>query len=138
MGPQQTSLFPVNPWLLNCGHHGARCVLKGRLFSLKASKRSCTHAHRAFLFLSRVEMTGVFPWSVFRCGPCRMAFPHLSQLALKHCNSGLRIVGISSEPASDALRAFVTAQGKNINYTVSHSLLQRAINKPRPRGGLPK
>ena len=45
-----------------------------------------------------------------RCGPCRVAFPHLSQLAQKHRSSGLVVVGINMEADSPQIRAFVQQQ----------------------------
>jgi hypothetical protein len=45
-----------------------------------------------------------------RCGPCRAAFPHLSQLQHKHGAAGLAVVGVSMEEDSPQLRAFVAQQ----------------------------
>jgi hypothetical protein len=45
-----------------------------------------------------------------RCGPCRAAFPHLSQLQRKHRAAGLAVVGVSMEEDSPQLRAFVAQQ----------------------------
>lgn len=45
-----------------------------------------------------------------RCGPCRVAFPHLSQLAQKHRSKGLVVVGVNMEEDSPQIRAFVQQQ----------------------------
>jgi thiol-disulfide isomerase/thioredoxin len=38
------------------------------------------------------------------CGPCRMAFPHLSDLQRKYKDKGLRVVGICLEDDVSAAR----------------------------------
>lgn len=53
-----------------------------------------------------------------RCGPCRQVFPHLSQIARAHAPQGLVVVGVSLEPASPQLQAFVQQQGRNMEYAV--------------------
>lgn len=101
----------------------AMCTQKSACFSRKTLR---LRAHVLSCVVVFPKNSGGWGFSMLdlRCGPCRMAFPHLTQLAQKYCNSGLRIVGISSEPASDALRAFVKSQGNRMDYTVRHSLLQ--------------
>jgi len=53
-----------------------------------------------------------------RCGPCRQVFPHLSQVARSHAPQGLVVVGVSLEPVSPQLQAFVQQQGSNMEYAV--------------------
>ncbi len=45
-------------------------------------------------------------------------FPHLSQIARAHAPQGLVVVGVSLEPASPQLQAFVQQQGRNMEYAV--------------------
>lgn len=50
------------------------------------------------------------PPRMHRCGPCRVAFPHLSQLAQKHRSKGLVVLGVNMEEDSPQIRAFVQQQ----------------------------
>ncbi|EFN56660.1 hypothetical protein CHLNCDRAFT_144508 [Chlorella variabilis] len=53
-------------------------------------------------------------WATW-CGPCRAAFPHLSQLARKFRGSGLVVVGVNMEEDSPQIRAF----GDKMDYRVA-------------------
>ncbi|KAK9863410.1 hypothetical protein WJX84_008614 [Apatococcus fuscideae] len=53
------------------------------------------------------------------CGPCRVVFPHISELARKHAKDGLKVVGICLEPPSAKLTNFVQQQGDKMDYTVA-------------------
>ncbi|GAB4818624.1 hypothetical protein N2152v2_005670 [Parachlorella kessleri] len=53
------------------------------------------------------------------CGPCRVAFPHLSSLQRKYKSRGLRIVGVCTEDDVTRTRRFVEQQGSNMDYTVA-------------------
>ncbi|KAI3426908.1 hypothetical protein D9Q98_006852 [Chlorella vulgaris] len=57
-------------------------------------------------------------WATW-CGPCRAAFPHLSELQRRHRGSGLKVVGVNMEEASPKLSAFVAQQGEKMDYTVA-------------------
>ncbi|KAL4418880.1 hypothetical protein ABPG77_010049 [Micractinium sp. CCAP 211/92] len=57
-------------------------------------------------------------WATW-CGPCRVAFPHLSSLAQKHRGRGLVVVGINMEQDSPQIRSFVAQQGGKMDYTVA-------------------
>lgn len=64
------------------------------------------------------------------CGPCRVAFPHLSQLARKYRDSaGLVVVGVNIEGDSPAVRALVQQQGANMDYTVAVDVGEQASTK---------
>ena len=55
---------------------------------------------------------------VCRCGPCRVVFPHITDLAKKHEKDGLKVVGVCLEELSPKLTAFVQQQGDKMGYTV--------------------
>ena len=65
-----------------------------------------------------------------------MVFPHMSEIARKYRDKGLKVVGISVEEYSNSLEQFVQQQGPKMDYTVrpprclppSRSLL-RALHK---------
>lgn len=57
-------------------------------------------------------------WATW-CGPCRVAFPHLSSLAAKHRGRGLVVVGVNMEQDSPQIRAFVQQQGAKMDYVVA-------------------
>jgi thiol-disulfide isomerase/thioredoxin len=63
------------------------------------------------------------------CGPCRAAFPHLSDIARKHKDSGLVVVGINIEGDSSAVRKLVIDQGNKMDYLVAIDVAQQASNK---------
>ena len=63
------------------------------------------------------------------CGPCRAAFPHLSDIARKHRDSGLVVIGINIEGDSPAVGKLVTDQGSKMDYTVAIDVGQQASNK---------
>ena len=54
-----------------------------------------------------------------RCGPCRQVFPHLSRIAQRYRDRGLKVIGLSLDDASPGLQQFVHSQGDNMDYTVS-------------------
>lgn len=62
------------------------------------------------------------------CGPCRAAFPHLSELARAHRGRGLTVVGINIEGDSPAVRRMVEQQGPKMDYTVAVDAGQQAAN----------
>lgn len=45
-------------------------------------------------------------------------FPHLSDIARKFRDKGLKVVGISLEEPSSSLEQFVNGQGPKMDYTV--------------------
>lgn len=45
-------------------------------------------------------------------------FPHLSEIARKHRDKGLKVIGISLEEPSSSLEQFVNGQGAKMDYTV--------------------
>ena len=47
-----------------------------------------------------------------------MVFPHLSDVARKYKDRGLRVVGINIEDDSNSLDQFVQGQGAKMDYTV--------------------
>ncbi|KAK9827725.1 hypothetical protein WJX81_005679 [Elliptochloris bilobata] len=53
------------------------------------------------------------------CGPCRQVFPHLSEIARKNAAHGLAVVGVSLEPVSPELQAFVQQQANKMEYAVA-------------------
>jgi len=63
------------------------------------------------------------------CGPCRAAFPHLSDIARKQKDSGLVVIGINIEGDSPAVRKLVDGQGTKMDYTVAIDAGQQASNK---------
>jgi len=63
------------------------------------------------------------------CGPCRTAFPHLSDIARKQKDSGLVVIGINIEGDSPAVRKLVVDQGTRMEYTVAIDAGQQASNK---------
>ncbi|KAL4443316.1 hypothetical protein ABPG75_011053 [Micractinium tetrahymenae] len=67
---------------------------------------------------SRDGPTVVEFWATW-CGPCRVAFPHLSSLAQKHRGRGLVVVGVNMEQDTPQIRAFVAQQGSKMDYTVA-------------------
>ena len=54
-----------------------------------------------------------------RCGPCRQVFPHLSRIAHKYRDRGLKVIGLSLDDASPGLQQFVHSQGDKMDYSVS-------------------
>lgn len=54
-----------------------------------------------------------------RCGPCRVVFPHLSEIQAKGAAAGLVVVGISLEEDSPQMDTFVNRQ--KMDYTVAVS-----------------
>ena len=63
------------------------------------------------------------------CGPCRAAFPHLSDIARKHKDSGLVVIGMNIEGDSPAVRKLVDDQGTKMDYTVAIDVGQQASNR---------
>lgn len=53
-----------------------------------------------------------------RCGPCQQVFPHLSYIARKYREKGLKVIGLSLDELSLALNQFVQSQGDKMDYTV--------------------
>jgi hypothetical protein len=47
-----------------------------------------------------------------------MVFPHMSEIARKYRDKGLRVIGISVEEFSNSLEQFVQQQGPKMDYTV--------------------
>ncbi len=58
------------------------------------------------------------PTLLCRCGPCRTMFPHLSEIARKYKEKGLKVIGIGLEEDSTQLKQFVESQGSKMDYTV--------------------
>ena len=56
---------------------------------------------------------------VCRCGPCRQVAPHLSNIARKYRDKGLKVIGLSLDDVSPTLHQFVASQGDKMDYTVS-------------------
>ncbi|CAK0785789.1 hypothetical protein CVIRNUC_009000 [Coccomyxa viridis] len=56
-------------------------------------------------------------WATW-CGPCRQVFPHLSRIAQKYRDRGLKVIGLSLDDASPGLQHFVHSQGDKMDYTV--------------------
>jgi len=59
-------------------------------------------------------------------------FPHLSRLAWKYKDKGLKVIGLSIDALSTALHHFVDSQGDRMDYTVisgpvTHSMRSRYI-----------
>lgn len=81
-------------------------------------------------------------WATW-CGPCRAAFPHLSQLARKFRGSGLVVVGVNMEEDSPQIRAFVAQQARrHRRYPASLSQgpdrgASAACSPPAPRPAPP-
>ena len=46
-------------------------------------------------------------------------FPHLSRIAQKYRDRGLKVIGLSLDDASPGLQQFVHSQGDKMDYTVS-------------------
>jgi thiol-disulfide isomerase/thioredoxin len=63
------------------------------------------------------------------CGPCRAAFPHLSDIARKYKESGLVVLGVNVEGDSPAVRKLVLDQGNKMDYTVAIDAGNQASNK---------
>jgi thiol-disulfide isomerase/thioredoxin len=63
------------------------------------------------------------------CGPCRAAFPHLSDIARKYKDRGLVVIGINIEGDSPAVRKLVVDQGTKMDYRVAIDAAQQASNK---------
>ncbi|BDA46662.1 probable thiol-disulfide oxidoreductase ResA [Coccomyxa sp. Obi] len=57
-------------------------------------------------------------WATW-CAPCRAVFPHLSEIAHKYKDKGLKVVSICVEQDSPALQQFVDQQGSKMEYTVA-------------------
>ena len=53
-----------------------------------------------------------------RCGPCRQVAPHLSNIARKYRDKGLKVIGLSLDDISPSLHQFVASQGDKMGYTV--------------------
>lgn len=56
-------------------------------------------------------------WATW-CAPCRASIPHLTELQKEYKDKGVKIVGITDEPA-DVAGPFVEKQGDKMNYTVA-------------------
>ncbi len=56
-------------------------------------------------------------WATY-CAPCRLSFPKLQQLAQRHRDRGLVVVGIAQQPASDAIGAFLRDTGATFRTAV--------------------
>ena len=52
------------------------------------------------------------------CPPCRESIPHLTALQKKYKDQGLVVVGVSDEAPED-VKAFVKAQGDQMDYAVA-------------------
>lgn len=70
------------------------------------------------------------------CGPCRAAFPHLSDMARKQKDSGLVVLGINIEGDSPAVKKLVVDQGTRMDYTVAIDAGQQASNKLMAAAGV--
>ena len=63
------------------------------------------------------------------CGPCRVAFPHLSEIARKHRDRDLVVIGVNIEGDSPTVRKMVADQGNKMDYTVAVDAGQLASMK---------
>jgi thiol-disulfide isomerase/thioredoxin len=58
-------------------------------------------------------------WATW-CPPCRESIPHLTELAHKHKDAGLKVVGVSIwENDQDAVEPFVEKMGDKMDYVVA-------------------
>lgn len=69
--------------------------------------------------------SNIYPPDVIscRCGPCRAVFPHLSDIARKYKDKGLKVIGIGLEEDAPQLKQFVDSQGSKMDYTVRPSCI---------------
>ncbi|CAL5228256.1 g11358 [Coccomyxa viridis] len=64
-------------------------------------------------------------WATW-CGPCRQVAPHLSNIARKYRDKGLKVMGLSLDDVSPTLHQFVASQGDKMDYTVAVDQYGRA------------
>lgn len=72
------------------------------------------------------------------CGPCRQVFPHLSDIARKHRDRRLTVVGVTSEARS--VGSFVDQMGSGMDYVVARDAAgdcQRKLAGPAGVRGIP-
>ena len=69
------------------------------------------------------------------CGPCRAAFPHLSELARRHKADGL-VVGVNIEGDAPLVHRVVTESGTKMDYNVAIDVGQQASSKLMAAAGL--
>jgi thiol-disulfide isomerase/thioredoxin len=70
------------------------------------------------------------------CGPCRMAFPHLSQLARKYKAQGLVVIGVNIEGDPTAAKRTVMQQGNQMDYLVAMDAGQQASMRLMAAAGM--
>jgi len=74
------------------------------------------------------------------CGPCRSAFPHISDLQRKYRSRGLRVVGVTNEANPGQVRSFVNSQGPAMDYSVAMDAdgeVQEKVLAPAGVRGIP-
>lgn len=70
------------------------------------------------------------------CGPCRMAFPHLSEMAKKYEKFGLIVLGLNIEGNPSTARQTVTQQGNKMDYLVAIDSAQTGSTKLMSAAGV--
>lgn len=67
-------------------------------------------------------------WATW-CGPCKATIPHLTKLAKKHKNAGLKVIGVSIWEQDQSLVApFVQNMGDKMDYLVATDDLSKGAN----------
>ena len=70
------------------------------------------------------------------CGPCRMAFPHLTQMARRYQKNRLIVIGLNIEGDALSAQRTVAQQGDKMGYVVAIDSAQAGSNQLMSAAGM--